>query len=162
MANVSLYVDDPAQRITLRGMLMAVGHRVVDAAADVVIADTSDKAIELARSYPTLVLATASDIEEAVAAMEQGVYGYIFMPFRAGETLIMVRRALDTEYAAPATPEPGQEDFLSLAEAETRHILDTLQRCRNNQSKTARVLGIGRNTLWRKLKKVEKSPSLNE
>ncbi len=42
---------------------------------------------------------------------------------------------------------------LPLAEVERRHILSVLARCGNNKTKAAAVLGIGTNTLWRKLKK---------
>lgn len=42
---------------------------------------------------------------------------------------------------------------LSLAAVERRHILSVLARCGNNKTKAAAVLGIGTNTLWRKLKK---------
>ena len=42
-----------------------------------------------------------------------------------------------------------------LEEVEALHILDTLRRCKNNQAHAARKLGIGRNTLWRKLKKIK-------
>lgn len=45
------------------------------------------------------------------------------------------------------------EDDLSLAEMERRHILSVLARCGHNKTKAAAVLGIGTNTLWRKLKK---------
>jgi DNA-binding NtrC family response regulator len=41
---------------------------------------------------------------------------------------------------------------LSLAETERTHILQTLERCGWNHSRTADALGIGRTTLWRKLK----------
>jgi len=60
--------------------------------------------------------------------------------------------------AAPAwTPADGAvvldaEDFLSLAEVERRHIIETLRRVGNNQSLAARKLGISRSTLWRKMK----------
>ncbi len=40
----------------------------------------------------------------------------------------------------------------SLAEAERRHILWVLEACAGNQVEAARVLGIGRTTLWRKLR----------
>jgi two-component system, NtrC family, response regulator HydG len=39
-----------------------------------------------------------------------------------------------------------------LAEIERRHILLALERCGGNRSKTAKALGIGANTLWRKLR----------
>jgi two-component system response regulator HydG len=33
------------------------------------------------------------------------------------------------------------------------HIQRVLRVCKHNQAKAARILGIGRNTLWRKLKR---------
>jgi DNA-binding NtrC family response regulator len=48
---------------------------------------------------------------------------------------------------APALP-PQQ----TLAELERIHVLQTLERCGWNHSRTAEALGIGRTTLWRKLK----------
>ncbi|MBI5477415.1 MAG: sigma 54-interacting transcriptional regulator [Deltaproteobacteria bacterium] len=44
------------------------------------------------------------------------------------------------------------DEPLTLAEAERRHVLDVLSRCEGNRAATARALGIGENTLWRKLK----------
>ncbi len=61
---------------------------------------------------------------------------------------------LPPEIRAPATRkgEPAEPELLTLAEVERRHILATLQRFGGNRAATARVLGIGENTLWRKLK----------
>jgi two-component system response regulator HydG len=42
--------------------------------------------------------------------------------------------------------------MLSLAEAERRHILHVLEVCGGQHIEAARILGIGRTTLWRKLK----------
>jgi two-component system response regulator HydG len=39
----------------------------------------------------------------------------------------------------------------SLAEVEREHILMVLRACQGQQAHAARVLGIARNTLWRKL-----------
>lgn len=44
---------------------------------------------------------------------------------------------------------------LSMAEMEKRHILTVLANCRHNKAKAAEILGIGYNTLWRKLKKYD-------
>jgi transcriptional regulator of acetoin/glycerol metabolism len=41
---------------------------------------------------------------------------------------------------------------LSLKEVERQHILETVRACNENYDEAARVLGIGRTTLWRKLK----------
>ena len=83
--------------------------------------------------------------------MRQGVFGYLFVPFQPGEAPLMVERALE-EYRPK--PEPSK-DLVTLEEAEARHILAVLRHCKNNRAKAARMLGIGRNTLWRKLKKLE-------
>jgi DNA-binding NtrC family response regulator len=49
-------------------------------------------------------------------------------------------------------PSPGLPRQTTLAEAERVHILQTLERVGRNHSSAAEALGIGRTTLWRKLK----------
>jgi DNA-binding NtrC family response regulator len=49
-------------------------------------------------------------------------------------------------------PSPALPRQISLAEAERVHILQTLERFGRNHSGAAEALGIGRTTLWRKLK----------
>jgi DNA-binding NtrC family response regulator len=44
------------------------------------------------------------------------------------------------------------DESLTLKELEKRHIAAAMKRCRDNQTQAAQQLGIGRNTLWRKLK----------
>lgn len=46
----------------------------------------------------------------------------------------------------------GASAVVPLAEVERRHILDTLDRLGGNRKATAEALGIGENTLWRRLK----------
>src|SRR5690606_36295073 len=43
-------------------------------------------------------------------------------------------------------------DLRSLAEVEKEHILRVLSACEGSQSDAAKILGVARNTLWRKLK----------
>lgn len=52
---------------------------------------------------------------------------------------------------APLPPET-EGALLTLEEAEKRHVLRVLEACQGQQSDAARILGIGRTTLWRKLK----------
>jgi two-component system response regulator HydG len=58
---------------------------------------------------------------------------------------------------SPRREREGIEDVssrhASLDEVEKRHILDVLAQCGQNKMKAAEILGIGYNTLWRKLKK---------
>jgi two-component system response regulator HydG len=49
-------------------------------------------------------------------------------------------------------PVPALPAQRNLAEVERAHILQTLERCGWNHSRAADALGIGRTTLWRKLK----------
>ncbi|MEE8312169.1 MAG: helix-turn-helix domain-containing protein, partial [Candidatus Binatia bacterium] len=44
-------------------------------------------------------------------------------------------------------------DLAPLSEIERRHVELTLEHCQGNLSETARALGIGRTTLYRKLEK---------
>ncbi len=47
----------------------------------------------------------------------------------------------------------GGTDFVSLAELEDRYILEVMRATGGNKSEAARILGINRASLWRKLKK---------
>lgn len=146
MGRVKLHIEDPALRVTLETILRSGGHEIANADADVVIAGSAEDAIRAAQHGPALVVAAAGDIPEAVRAMRQGVYGYIFLPLQPGETDIMVQRAI----GGGVTKE--EPELLSLPEVERRHIEKVLRHCRHNRTEAARILGIGRNTLWRKLR----------
>ena len=52
---------------------------------------------------------------------------------------------------------PPDENFVTLAQLEKRHIVDVLNACGGNKSKTAEILGISRAALWRKLKQINTS-----
>ncbi len=163
MVRVQLVIDDPASRLTLKTILEAEGHLVVEESPEVLIADNPTAAAKYAKAQPTLVLASASGIRDAVAGMRQGVYGYLFVPFQPGEAGIMVERAAQSRIPARSSmaAEFGEDSVdstpMTLEEMEARYILAAIRRCRSNRSKAARVLGIGRNTLWRKLKRIQES-----
>ncbi len=148
MARVVLTIDDPAHRLTLKAMLEAAGHQIAEDNPDVRILDVGAGAGP--GDAPTLVLTTAADVPDAVRAMERGAYGYILLPLQPGEAPLKVSRAANQSSAGAV----GDDGIKTLEEVEHAHILDTLRRCKHNQAKAARVLGIGRNTLWRKLKRI--------
>ena len=54
--------------------------------------------------------------------------------------------------SATDTPSAEVDGPLSLAEAERRHIVATLESLDGNRKEAAKVLRIGETTLWRKLK----------
>lgn len=145
MARIQLSIEDGPQRMTLQATLESAGHSIVDTGADVLFTSSADTALRRARDTRVILLATASGVPEAVRAMREGVWGYVFVPLQPGEAVMSVERAL-----ASATS-PG-EDLRSLEDVELEHIRRVLRKCKNNQAKAARMLGIGRNTLWRKLR----------
>lgn len=132
--------------MVLKTMLEAEGHRVGGDMPELVFCDDLADAESLAQETPVIVLVHATQLADAVRAMRGGVYGYILIPFLPGEAPMMVHRALASD-----VPTQRQE-MRSLSDAERDHILSVMRACKNNQAEAARVLGIARNTLWRKLK----------
>ena len=53
----------------------------------------------------------------------------------------------------------SREDFFTLEEIEHIYINTVLRRLKNNKSKTAKVLGVSRNTLQRRIDTHEKQPA---
>ncbi len=160
MARILLDIENLPNRMTLKAMLEADGHVIVTETPELAIAESPSQAVVHARELPALLVCTAHHIADAVLAMRQGVYGYIFLPLQPGEAPLMVRRALEAHTHGLLRKEPPSNvpKDMSLQAAERRHIHEVLRRCKNNQAEAARLLGIGRNTLWRKLKE-EKKPS---
>jgi len=159
MAKVRLDIDDLPNQYSVKAMLEAEGHEIVGPGEEthVVICDHAERASGICRDFATLVLTTVAEVPEAIRAMRHGALGYILVPLQPGEAPLMVERALVMSHNLTHQPPPHDDDEivpLTLEEVEEVHILDTLRRCRNNQARAARELGIGRNTLWRKLKRI--------
>ena len=148
MAKVLIETADDTLRLTIKALLERAGHQCVERDGDAAVTDSAERAVALCHTRAVVLLTPVSGVEDAVTAMRQGVYGYALLPLQPGEVELMVSRALGSK-AVPESDAP----MLPLAEIEMRHIRETLRRCNNNQAKTARVLGIGRNTLWRKLRR---------
>ena len=59
---------------------------------------------------------------------------------------------LPEEIRSPEPRRPTTDVLRPLAEVEREHVLRVIEACGGSQTEAARVLGIGRNTLWRKLR----------
>jgi len=88
------------------------------------------------------------NVRELASAVRHGV------ALSAGETIQVEDLPEDLLRASTtdAPPGPAMVDLRSLAEVERDHILSVVAACQGSPSEAARVLGIGRNTLWRKLR----------
>jgi two-component system response regulator HydG len=53
---------------------------------------------------------------------------------------------------------PASNKTVSLEESEKQHLIEALEKCRWNKKKAAQILGIGRSTLYVKLKKYQLKP----
>lgn len=152
---VQLDISDAALRVTVLTLLKAAGHEIVPSHANVFISDTLESARRMAAEVPTLILSSASMIPEAVALMKQGGFGYVFVPLQPDEIVIMVERA--AEYALYKSNDSAPTglsipSIMPLKELEQFYILSVLKSCKGNRNQAAHLLGIARNTLWRKLR----------
>lgn len=160
MARVRLDIADPANRVTLRAILQADGHEIADDSPDVIFTDRLLPDAAYDRAVPCILLTRAGDIARAVTVMRRDAFGYILMPFQPGEAAIALQRALEWRGSArdaEGTPSQTEPASTRIEDAESQLILAALRRCKNSQTEAARMLGIGRNTLWRKLKRIRKS-----
>lgn len=132
--------------MVLKTMLAAEGHEIVDRDPDVTFSDNLAAGTALAEGGPVIVAVRAAEIPDAVRAMREGVYGYVLVPFQPGEAGMMVHRA--TAGGIPKHKAP----LRSMEAVEREHILSVYRRCKQNCAETSRVLGMGRNTVWRKLR----------
>jgi len=93
-------------------------------------------------SYPGNIRELENIIERAVVLSEGGLITVEDLP----PNLLQDRPRLS------AAKDEVEEELLSLAELEKRHIQRVLARLNNNQSLAAKTLGLSRTTLWRKIK----------
>jgi len=106
---------------------------------------------ELLRIDPEtrIVMLTAyGSIATALEAVRLGARGYLQKPATVDEIVIAFR---DAGGAEPSDPAPAEVP--SLARAEWEHINRVLTECDGNIRKAARLLGLHRRTLQRKLAK---------
>lgn len=105
---------------------------------------------ELSPETRAVVCTGFGSIANAVEAIHAGAVNYVTKPADADEILAAFRKSDEPER------ESADVDYqpVTLAEAEWEYIQQVLADCNGNISKAARLLGIERRTLQRKLKKM--------
>ena len=103
-----------------------------------------------APEIPVLLLTAYADISLAVTGIKEGASDFIGKPWDNDKLIIALLNALDgTQPAEPDTPRPA-----TLAEMECQMIESALTTHGGNLSAVARELGITRQTLYNKMKKM--------
>lgn len=154
MAAICLDIADGALRLTLDVMLQVEGHSIVEKDEELLITDSVNRALQAVHTTAVLVLVPVSQVPDAIIAMQQGVQDYALLPLQPGEIPLKVERILERSSRGQHLDDSDHDpEALLLARVEKEHIFRVLRLCKGNQLQAARRLGIGRNTLWRKLKR---------
>lgn len=94
------------------------------------------------RMHPDLpvVLVTAyADVQLAVRGLKNGAVDFVTKPWDNDELIRVLKDAIDRT-----------QDMVTLGELEKRHIRMVVDKCHGNMSKAAEMLGITRQTLYKK------------
>lgn len=111
---------------------------------------------------PVVILITAyGTVPLAVEAMRRGAYDFLIKPFRVEDLEEVLLRGLEAVAtveprcgASRPSPESIQPLALTLAQREREALHRALQATYGRRAEAARRLGISRNALWKKLKKL--------
>ena len=92
---------------------------------------------------PVVLLTAYADVNLAVKGLKNGASDFITKPWDNDELLHKLKDVLD-----------GQDNIVSLDEMEKEHIRRTLDHCHGNLTQAAELLGITRQTLYNKMKRL--------
>ncbi|WP_058556694.1 sigma-54 dependent transcriptional regulator [Thiohalocapsa sp. ML1] len=104
----------------------------------------------LSYGYPGNVRELASLVERAATLAPAEAIGLDDLPERVRSETSGRGHADEPSVASPAAPQ-ADEDWRTLAEVEARYIRSVLDWTHGNKQRAAKILGVGRKTLYRKL-----------
>jgi two-component system response regulator HydG len=118
----------------------------------------SDDTIELMVDYdwPGNVTELENAIQQACALSNESVLHLCDMPSQLRDLKLQAHAQLDTQTTDNGTGEPsnqtGEGEIVSIAEMERQAILGTIRQLNGDKLLAAKLLGIGKTTLYRKLR----------
>lgn len=92
---------------------------------------------------PVVLLTAYADVSLAVKGLKSGAADFIVKPWDNDELVRKLKDVLDM-----------QGEIVTLDEMEADHIRRTIDRCHGNLSEAAKLLGITRQTLYNKMKRL--------
>jgi len=93
---------------------------------------------------PVVLLTAYADVSLAVRGLKSGAADFITKPWDNDELLRKLKDVLDM-----------QNEIVTLDEMEKEHIRRTIDHCHGNLTQAAELLGITRQTLYNKMKRLE-------
>ena len=93
---------------------------------------------------PVVLITAYADVNLAVRGLKSGASDFITKPWDNDELLRKLKDVLD-----------AQDDLATLDEVEAQHIQRAIDRCHGNMKLAAEQLGITRQTLYNKMKKLD-------
>ena len=92
---------------------------------------------------PVVLLTAYADVSLAVRGLKSGAADFLVKPWDNDELMRKLRDILDMRH-----------EIVTLDEMEADHIRRTIDRCHGNLSEAAKLLGITRQTLYNKMKRL--------
>ena len=92
---------------------------------------------------PVVLLTAYADVALAVKGLKSGAADFITKPWDNDELVHKLKDVIDK-----------QQEIVSLDEVEKEHIRRTIDRCHGNLTQAAELLGITRQTLYNKMKRL--------
>lgn len=92
---------------------------------------------------PVVLLTAYADVSLAVKGLKSGAADFIVKPWDNDELVRKLKDVIDM-----------QGEIVTLDEVEAEHIRHTIDRCHGNLSEAAKLLGITRQTLYNKMKRL--------
>ena len=93
---------------------------------------------------PVVLITAYADVSLAVRGLKRGAADFITKPWDNDELVRKLKDVLDTA-----------DEVATLDEVEAEHVRRAIDRCHGNLSKAAELLGITRQTLYNKMKKLQ-------
>ncbi len=109
---------------------------------------------EAKHTHPTMAIIMISgvdDVQTAVSCLKQGASDYLLKPTTADNLLNAVETVLTTSLLHNKPPVAFKQTLRVLTD---NHILETIDLCNGNISKSARKLGMSRQGVYARLKKI--------
>ncbi len=186
MAKVLATDDDEDVLQTIKEALQFRGHSVLVAASapealallaneevDIVLADIAMPGMDglelcghITKNRPNvrvIIITGKPNLDVAIASIRAGAYDFLVKPLTADPLFAAIDRA-DPRRPPGSTgaATEARDAVQSLRELERRHIMETLRKAEGNKTVAARMLGIDRTTLYRKLSEIETTEPDND